>query len=516
MSAPAQSLRWFARHEARLIWRDLIGLVTGGKPARAVAAGVVTLLVVLAFHAGAVWMLRPVVEGGVTLDRATLVPLAGATALLFSLMLSQGLESVTRAYYARSDLDLILTAPARSERLFAVRSLVLGVQTMGLSVLIVAPVIHAMAWLDGPRWLAGYGVVAALAAFATALAIALTLFLFRTLGAARTRLAAQIVAAIVGAGFVIAVQFVAIALGSGLSRLSTFTNHAVIQAAPDPASGVWLPVWAVAGDPISLAVVACVGFGSFAAMVILSARRFGRDAIHASGRVDVDTKGQAFAGFRPRSVRAALRAKEWSLLARDPWLASQALQQILYLLPPAAFLYVSMGEDGSAVVVVTAVVVMAAGQLAGGLAWITISGEDAHDLVVTAPVPPRTVLRAKIEAVAAVVAGIVAPFVLGVALLDVRAALALATGALLATASSVAIQLWFRRQMNRSLFRRRQVSSKVATMGEAFVSILWAGFACAGILEPVAAPFAAILALLILAAVRYARPPRDAAGAIAI
>jgi len=45
---------------------------------------------------------------------------------------------------------------------------------------------------------------------------------------------------------------------------------------------------------------------------------------------------------------------------------------------------------------------------------------------------------------------------------------------LFATFCAVVIQLWYRSQANRSLFRRRQVSSKVATICEAVVSILWA------------------------------------------
>jgi len=39
-----------------------------------------------------------------------------------------------------------------------------------------------------------------------------------------------------------------------------------------------------------------------------------------------------------------------------------------------------------ALVVLVPVLVMAAGQLAGGLAWLAISGEDAPDLVATAPI----------------------------------------------------------------------------------------------------------------------------------
>ncbi|MGB7889658.1 MAG: hypothetical protein WBL55_25455 [Xanthobacteraceae bacterium] len=47
---------------------------------------------------------------------------------------------------------------------------------------------------------------------------------------------------------------------------------------------------------------------------------------------------------------------------------------------------------------------MAAGQLAGGLSWLAISGENAPGVVATAPVPPSFVIRAKIEAVLGVIA----------------------------------------------------------------------------------------------------------------
>ena len=48
----------------------------------------------------------------------------------------------------------------------------------------------------------------------------------------------------------------------------------------------------------------------------------------------------------------------------------------------------------------------------------------------------------------------------------------------LAAASATLIQMWFRAQANRSFFRRRQVSSRVATIAEAMVSINWAAVAC--------------------------------------
>ena len=116
-----------------------------------------------------------------------------------------------------------------------------------------------------------------------------------------------------------------------------------------------------------------------------------------------------------------LRQKEWTLLLRDPWLVSQTLMQLLYLLPPALLLWRSYGEGTGALVVLVPVLVMAAGQLAGGLAWLAISGEDAPDLVATAPVLARSIVRAKIEAVLGGIAIAFAPFIAALAFLSALA-----------------------------------------------------------------------------------------------
>src|SRR5690606_12470542 len=151
-------------------------------------------------------------------DKQTLVLLTGGGLLFWTVMLSQALESVTRAYYSRADLDLILSSPASSARLFAVRTGATGLLTLALSLAVASPVVNMLAVNDGPRWLSAYLVLAAMSAFATALAVLVTLGLFRTIGPRRTRIAAQIIAAIVGAGFVIGIQAAAILAYASLSR----------------------------------------------------------------------------------------------------------------------------------------------------------------------------------------------------------------------------------------------------------------------------------------------------------
>ena len=173
--------------------------------------------------------------------------------------------------------------------------------------------------------------------------------------------------------------------------------------------------------------------------------------------------------FRGGSRQQAMRRKEFVLLRRDPWLISQTLMQLLYLVPPAVLLWRSFSDRSAAIVLVTPVIVMAAGQLAGGLAWLTISGEDAADLVATAPLSRSRVIRAKIEVVLIAIGVIFAPLVMALVLAAPLQAAVTACGIMIGAACATAIQLWFRVQAKRSQFRRRQTSSRLATFAEAFL-----------------------------------------------
>ena len=175
---------------------------------------------------------------------------------------------------------------------------------------------------------------------------------------------------------------------------------------------------------------------------------------------------------------------------------------------PALLLWLNYGDDSGAVVVVVPVLVMAAGQLAGGLAWLAISGEDAHDLVVTAPVSARTVLLAKVEAVLVIISAVLAPLLLLMALSSPQMALITAICAALSAGSATAIQLWFRVVARRSMFRRRQVASRAATLSEAFASIMWAGTGALLAAGSWLAIAPAIVALLVVGLAKLISPRR--------
>jgi ABC-2 type transport system permease protein len=217
---------------------------------------------------------------------------------------------------------------------------------------------------------------------------------------------------------------------------------------------------------------------------------------------------RGLARFRRAAPTAALRRKEWALLRRDPWLLSQTLMQVLYLLPPALLLWRNFSGGAGTLVLLSPVLIMAAGQLAGGLAWLAISGEDAPDLIASAPVSARHVLRAKIEAVMGAIALVFAPFVVALAFAAPFAALVSAVGILAATASATAIQLWFRTQAKRSHFRRRQTSSRIATFAEALSSVGWAATGALAAAGTWLAVVPGVMTVAILVGVRLISPAR--------
>ncbi len=497
MSAAAGTAFWFAQHESRLAWRDWLSMITAGRRERLrkVAIGITVFMIFM--HFVAYWMVAR--YAGATLDKQTLVTITATVLLSWMLMISQAMESITRAFYARSDLDLILASPVDSNKLFGVRIVTIALATTMMALPLAAPFINVLIALGGWRWLGAYGLIAAMGTAATALAVALTVALFRVLGAKRTRFVAQVVAALIGAAFVIGLQVAAILSYGTISRVAVLQSSVLLALAPGLDSVLWWPARAALGEALPLFAVLAASFALLAAVVALVSPRFGEYAVAAAGAgssVAVQARRNAFG--REISPRGALRRKEWILLRRDPWLMSQTLMQMLYLAPPALMLWRSFDQGNGALQLVVPVLVMAAGQLAGGLAWLAISGEDAPDLVATAPVPARFILRAKIEAVLGAVALIFAPLLAALAIASPWHALIAGCSIVIAAAAATAVQFWFRSQAKRSQFRRRQVSSRLATFAEAFSSIGWAATAAVAVASLWLAIAPAVMALAVL------------------
>jgi ABC-2 type transport system permease protein len=495
----AQALSWFARHEIRLAWREWLAMMTGGRRKRKRA--VIGLLVFAAvMHLPAYAVIGRFADLELPLDKPSLIVITSTIFLAWALVLSQAIESVTRVFYARADLDLIMSSPARLTNVFSVRIAAIALSVTGMALLLSTPFVDVLVIGGGIRWLSAFGVVIAIGLSAAAVAIAITVLLFRLIGPSRTRLVAQILAAVIGAGFVIALQVAAILSTGTLSRFAVLTSDAASAFTPNLDSPIWWPARATIGDGEMLSLLLAAGLVLLGGVMAIFSPKFADTAVRVASTSLTSRRGQGITAFRAGSRQQALRRKEFLLMRRDPWLVSQSLMQLLYLVPPALMLWRSFSDSSAAIVLITPVIVMAAGQLAGGLAWLTISGEDAADLVSTAPMPPSRVTRAKIEVVLIAIAAVFAPLVAALAFASPLQATVTALGVIVATISAAAIQLWFRVQAKRSQFRRRQTSSRLATFAEAFCSIGWAATAALALAIPLAAIISGAITACILAA----------------
>ncbi len=467
------TIGWFARHEMRLAWRDWLSLMTGGRRrrTRTVVLGFAVFAIIL--HGLAWLMLYSSASVAGSTEDQVLSKLTLTLLLAWSLMVSQAMETVTRAFFARGDLELILTSPADASRLFAVRLAAMAASIVVMALILAAPFIHILVWLGGARWFGGYVVAVALAIDAAAVAIVVIVAMFHLLGARRTRIVSQIVAAVIGAAFAIVLQFVTILSYADMPDTSFSQMAKLVRSASNESTIHW-PAPEILANPLALVSLLGLSIAVLAIVIFVFARYFGQFALAAGNVAHAAPRhGRRQSIFRDSSPAWALRRKEWVLLLRDPWLMSQTLMQLLYLLPAAFLLWRNFrGVGGSALL--APILIVAAGQLGGGLAWLAVSGEDAPELIASAPMPASRVLRAKTEAVLGGVLMIFAPFVVLFALVKPWSALVTLTGVLIAAGSATAIQYWFRTQGRRSVFRRRQTSSRVATITEALSSTGWA------------------------------------------
>ena len=508
MSAHSATIGWLAVHELRLSWRDWFYLFTAGKRSRARAISLFIVVATIVAHAFAYFVIQRFTAADFPVARANYLLMTGGLLLYFFLMISQAMEATTRVLYARADLELLHSSPVALRRVFIVRLGMIALSVATMAMLIASPFINVAAYREGVQWLLAYGVVLATGFISAALAITLTAFLFNVVGPRRTRVAAQLVAGIVGALFIIGLQVLAIFTTDTLSHLSVLQEDWLVAIMPIEDSYWWWPARAALGAAGPLAGMLAVALTAVAVAVAWFSRRFVHyTALTANIGESRHSKTRTATAFRLHSPGQALRSKEWRLLLRDPWLISQSLMQMLYMLPPGILLWKNYGHGTDALALIIPVLVMASGQLAGGLAWLAISGEDAPDLVATAPVKPASLIRAKVEAVLGAIMIVIAPFVIAFLFVSTRHAMVLAVAAGLSAVSATMIQLWFRAQARRAQFHRRQTSSRIASFAEAFSSIGWAGTAglyAAGAVGISA--FAGCLTLLTLVVTYWASP----------
>jgi ABC-2 type transport system permease protein len=473
LKAAPGSIPWLLGHELRLAWYG--SALSGGKRRPGIVSIVVWLLAWAAIHAMAFALLHAL--GKSRMNDVLVGVLAGGVLLVCAtFMLSNALKACVLALFERGDLDLLLSSPLPSRSIFAVRLLGVAMSSAALFLFLFAPFAHVALVLGRPGWLAIYPALLALATVIACAAMLLTLALVRLLGARRTRVLAQVLAAVAGALlFLLSQSFNFIFRGD--DQAMAHSAQALMQHGLfAPGSPLWLPGRAALGEALPLLGMVVLALAAYMLTVGRTHRFFVRGLQQAAGIGHAATPaGSVRFRFR-RSLFDTVVVKEWRLIARDPHLISQVLLQLVYLMPLLFLVLRDTSKPGPAV---GAGLTLLCSSLTSGLAWIVISAEDAPDLLRSSPAVERTIRLAKLAAAAM-------PPLLLVALpllwLIVRAPLSglmvafTVTGAVLGAGLVV---LWVGRPAPRSNFKARGKENFLSSMLELFTTLSWGGLSWA-------------------------------------
>ena len=492
------SIRWLLAHELRLFWRRgkmnpksgliLVGLLLG---LWSIASYFVFMRIGPAIP-------PPPFDTGPA-NGFALAVLSVVVAFVGSVMTSGAILAAVEAIYTRNDLDLLLSTPVSPWRILAVRSAAIAVGAMPLYAGLLGPPLLWMAVFSSPLWLSAIVFIVTLAFAATGLALLVVTALFRLIGPKNTRVLAQILSAAAGAAVFLAFQYFNVS-SRNAGPMSQEQAFALISTLNFDPQAWWLfPARAFTGDILSILMWVVLCAILFPLGVFVFSRSFVSDAAAAAAM----GRRKRGADVRVAKVRGGMMLsvirKELRLLKRDPLLLSQIGLQLVYLLPLGfVLLRPDSGMQITGATFVPALTLLSSA-LSGSLIWITVSAEDAPDLIASAPVSSRLVDRAKLFAAIAPVLALMSIPMIALLVRDMAAGLWGAGGIIAASASSSLIGLWRRMPGSRRDFvRRRQRGSVLTGLGQAFVAIGLAGTAWLG---AVGLPWIALIPGIIVLAI---------------
>lgn len=477
------SFAWLVAHDLRLSarrFRGLFGKLRGATIALIVVAAM-ALFHLLAWPI-ANWM--GAAESGGKPGALYYPALASAMIFIMPWLVSQALTGATRALYSRGDHDLLLASPLSARTILSARALAIAVEAVSSVAIFLLPIADMNIIAGRWHWLALYPTLLACGLFATALGLFLTMGLFALAGPRRTRLISQVAATLIGAGFVLSLQIVHVLPAALRDRLIARIDNPQPGSLFDRAGPLWLPVRAAIGQWPNTAIWLIIAIAAFLVAAALLAEGFVIGVVRSAG---VAAVAQPRRGARRRrgfkaGVGTALRAKEWRLLVRDPWLVSQLFLQIVYTLPVSVVIWQSQGAGGSIALSVAPAIVVIASQIAASLAWLTLSSEDAPEFLATAPLSRASIERRKLEAIAVPLVAFLALPLAGLAWFSPTAALWALTFCAGAAASTAMLNLWHPMPGRRSDMLRRHSQSKFVGMMEHVISLCWAVAMVLGVL----------------------------------
>lgn len=476
------SLGWLVRHELRLALRD-------GRVSPAARALLIALVLLLPTGLGIAiaWSLRNVPD----VPYAAFGYVSAASVTLVLLLLSGAGVYVLRRFHDRADLDLLMSAPVPPRRVFAAKAFAVHTSVALPMLVFVAPFLVASAFVGHPGWLGGIIVIVVAAVIAASLAFIAASCLFRLVGPRRGRIIIQVASGAFAA-------FIAIAGQAANFAPRLFYSVTGRFAAMPPSPLDW-PARAVFGEPLPLAALMLLALG----FSLLAAR------------VAVSDLGQPLQ-FAPATARTRrphrfgsglyriLVAKELRLLARDPELVAVMALQLAYMIPAFGLIFAGGAVSPARL---AAAAVLFAGLLTSSLAWLTICGEDAPELVTAAPVAPDLILRAKLTAACLPALVLVLPALATTLQMQPVAGLIALLLCPVAAIGAGMQQHWAGKPQPRRAFRFRQKGSMLLAISEYAMAGCWAAAASLVVQGSTWAVLPASLAVIILFASWRSRQP---------
>ena len=467
------SFGWLVMHELRIAWR--------ARKTKSITRWIGIALMILYVCAGFT-VAAMLIGTPIRADPSIEAIISIAAVIILSLMTTQAIIGSQQTLYETRDLDLLLTAPVGARNVLSAKLVGIAAAVALTYALLLLPVVIPMALLGHPRLFGIVALLGALALAAAAIGLAITLTLARISGPRAARTVGQIAAALMG-GTAFLVSQIGGQRGGGQGRGSFYVDAFHWVRARGLGADGWsgLPGRAAFGDPVANLILTGGSVLLFLAVGAVMQHAFLSGYQQGAMRLSRSRSGpRGTARLFHSGLLRSIFDKEFRLLARDPALIFQIVLRIVYLAPIAL---VAFRHDGPVPVLASVgfVSVVIAGQLAGSFAWLTVSAEDAPDLIAVAPVARSEVDRAKL--IAALV--MAAPFavILPVAIARLNPLGALLTLVMTAAggAGAALVELKLGKPGQRAAFAKRRQGSLVAGLLSFAVSGICGAVAAGGL-----------------------------------
>jgi len=445
------------KNERRLWWRK----VTAVKHFWAWAIFVAVVLSSVLFLLWLGFSALRLTTAGAELPDVMLWVAVGLWIVGFMFAFNQAMSESVVVLFERGDLDLLLSSPVSSRAVFSVRLASLALKVFFGFMLLVVPA-SVVATLAGFLELLGiYPALMSICLMAASFGMLVTLWMVRLVGAKKARSLVQFLNLMLSLVVTLGTQIPNYLISSGVD-ISDFWQRVMGWVSPgsafDAQSWVWFPARAMLFDPIS--VVLSLGMSGAIALftvVILES------AFVQGMQQSVTRKRRARKGgertWQSGLSRVTLR-KEWRTMRRYPYLLSQVAFQVVLMLP-LTWALLQGSEDNPLFDVGRIANVglpFVAGQLSYALTYIVLSGEEAPDLLKSAPASGATLRRLKRLAALIPVWLLVLPAVI-VLITQGYAWFSVVVATLGASVSASILRLWNSRPASLgTLFRQRQVN----------------------------------------------------------